>query len=69
MEPDIHTHTVYITNVNTSERWTENVTGTKFIFERKNPDPCHNFTFQVTAWNVVGEGQRSKLVEGFFLGG
>ena len=68
-EPDIHNYSLYITNVNTGESQTVSVSGTEFTFEIKNPDPCHNYTFYASAWNMVGKGQRSKVIEGLFLGG
>ena len=79
-DPDISNYTVYITNTNTSKNGTVYVTEldgngvvkTEFAFNGlpgEDPDPCHVYQFSVSAWNVVGEGERSEPVEGWFLGG
>ena len=80
VDPDISSYTVYITNTNTSNTGTVSVTEldengvveTEYIFTGlpgEDPDSCHVYQFSISAWNVVGEGERSEPVEGWFLGG
>ena len=80
MDPDISNYTVYITNTNAGNTGTVSVTEldgngvveTEYTFTGlpgEDPDPCHVYQFSVSAWNVVGEGERSGPVEGWFLGG
>ena len=80
VDPDISNYTVYITNTNTSKNGTVSVTKldengvveTEYTFTGlpgEDPDPCPVYQFSVSAWNVVGEGERSGPVEGWFLGG
>ena len=77
---DISSYTVYITNTNTGNTGTvsvaeldgNGVVETEYTFTGlpgEDPDPCHVYQFSVSAWNVVGEGERSEPVEGWFLGG
>ena len=69
-EPDILNHTIYyVNNLNTDLKFSVNVTGSNFTFKPEDPDPCHVYLFQVSAWSISGEGQRSEVVEASFLGG
>ena len=80
VDPDISNYTVYIINTNTSNTGTVSVTEldesgvveTEYTFTGlpgEDPDPCHVYQFSISAWNVVGEGERSEPVEEWFLGG
>ena len=80
LDPDISSYTVYITNTNTGNTGTVSVTEldesgvveTEYTFTGlpgEDPDPCHVYQFSVSAWNVVGEGERSGQVEAWFLEG
>ena len=77
VDPDISSYTVYITNTNTgtvsvTKLDESGVVETEYTFTGlpgEDPDPCHVYQFSVSAWNVVGEGERSGPVEGWFLGG
>ena len=80
VDPDISNYTVYITNTNTSNTGTvsvaeldeSGVVETEYTFTGlpgEDPDPCHVYQFSVSAWNVVGEGERSDPMEGYFVRG
>ena len=68
-EPDILNYTLYINNLNTNLKLSVNATDSNFTFETGDPDPCHVYLFQVSAWSMLGEGKRSVAVEASFLGG
>ena len=71
VDPDISNYTVYITNTScyTGIINQTTVLGTEYIFTRppgeEDPDPWYKFC--VSAWNVVGEGERSEPVDGTFI--
>ncbi len=73
IDPDIDPYTVYITNLNTSQSLSVNVTETKYIFTGLQGEtllnPCSVYQFSVSAWNVVGEGEMSEPAEGHFIDG
>ena len=66
-EPDIQKYTVYITNVNTGTEVPVNLTDTTYVFTEASPDPCHIYEFSISAWNMVGEGERSDKVTAYFI--
>ena len=70
MEPDIAHYTVYVRNVNTSRTAAINVTRPEFAFTGlpgEVPDPFTLYEFHISAWNVVGEGEKSGPVQASFL--
>ncbi len=73
IDPDIDPYTVYITNLNTSQSLSVNVTETKYTFTgllgETVLNPCSFYQFSVSAWNVVGEGGMSVPAEGHFIDG
>ena len=71
IDPDISNYTVYV-EVNGIHAWTDTVTETEYTFTGipgEMIDSCQVYTFSVSAWNVVGEGNRSVGVEGYFANG
>ncbi len=73
IDPDIDPYTVYITNLNTSQSLSVNVTETKYTLTGLPGEtvlnPCSFYQFSVSAWNVVGEGEMSEPAEGHFIDG
>ena len=70
VEPDIAHYTVYVRNVNTSRTAAINVTRPEFAFTGLPgdvPDPFTLYEFHISAWNVVGEGEKSGPVQASFL--
>ena len=58
---------MYITNVNTGTEVPVNLTDTTYVFTEASPDPCHIYEFSISAWNMVGEGERSDKVTAYFI--
>ena len=62
MDPHITQYSVYITDVYTNKSIKEiNVTETGFTFDTLDLDSCP--IYQVSAWNVGGEGELSEPVQ------
>ncbi len=59
-DPDIDNYTVYITNLNTNQNWLVTVGETEYNFA--NTSRSHDYQFSVSAWNAVGEGERSETI-------
>ena len=71
--PDISSYNVYIHNIATNQSGMWNVNNSSLIFSglpgEDDPNPCHKYSFTVSANNVVGEGERSEEVFQHFEGG
>ena len=61
VDPHITQYAVYITDNYTGNTVKENVTETRFTFNTSNDDSC--LMYQVSAWNVGGEGELSEPVQ------
>ena len=62
VDPHITHYTVYITDIYTGNTIVEeNVTETQYTFNNQDDDLCP--MYQVSAWNVGGEGELSKPVQ------
>ena len=73
MDPDIVGYTVYCSNLDTGMTKEVNVTEAGFIFtglsnKADNPSLCHAYQFRVSAWNAVGEGEKSDAIQTSFGG-
>ena len=68
VDPDIPGYTVSITNNNTKVTREWNVTEPEFLFQEDH-DPCHVYLFRVRAWNPVGVGEKSDVIDKCFGGG
>ena len=66
MDPDIPGYIVSITNNNTKVTSEKNVTEPEFIFQEEDHDPCHVYLFRVRAWNPVGVGEPSDIMDECF---
>ena len=66
---DILGYTVSITNNNTKVTSERNVTKPEFLFQEEDYDPCHVYLFEVSAWNPVGVGNTSDVLDECFGGG
>ena len=60
MDLHITQYTVYITDIYTGNIFKRNVTETQFTFNASDDGTCP--MFQVTAWNVGGEGELNEPV-------
>ncbi len=60
MDQNIDNYTVYITNLNTNQNWLVTVGETEYNFA--NTSRSHDYQFSVSAWNAVGEGERSETI-------
>ena len=69
VNPDISGYTVSITNTNTNVTSERNVTKPEFLFQEEGYDPCHVYVFEVSAWNPVGVGEKSDVIDECFGGG
>ena len=69
VDPDIPGYTVFITNNNTNVTKERNVTKPEFLFQEEGYDPCHVYLFRVSAWNLVGVGEKSDVIHQSFGGG
>ena len=69
VDPDIPGYTVSITNNNTDLTKDWNVTEPEFLFQEEGHDPCHVYLFRVRAWNPVGVGKKSDVIDECFGGG
>ena len=63
---DISGYTVSITNTNTNVTSDRNVTKPEFLFQEEGYDPCHVYLFEVSAWNPVGVGETSDVMNKCF---
>ena len=64
MEPHITQYTVYITDNYTGKNIAEqSITGTRFTFEVNIRGSGLCPIYQVSAWNIGGEGELSKPVQ------
>ena len=60
--PHITQYTVYITDIYTGNIIVkENVTETQFTYNTRGDDSCP--MYQISAWNVDGEGEKSEPVQ------
>ena len=66
VDPDIPGYTVSITNNNTNVTSERNVTEPEFLFQEEGYDPCHVYLFEVSAWNPVGVGEKSDVIDESF---
>ena len=66
VDPDIPGYIVSITNINTTVTRERNVTEPEFIFQEEGYDPCHVYLFKVRAWNPVGVGEPSDIMDECF---
>ena len=69
VDPDIPGYTVSITNSNTKVTSERNVTKPEFLFHEEDHDTCHVYLFRVRAWNPVGAGEPSDVMDKCFGGG
>ena len=72
VDPDIVSYTVYCRNLDTGMTEVANVNEPVFNFtgvQGEDPDPCHVHEFRVSAWNVVGESDKSTVLQTCFRGG
>ena len=72
-DPDISEYIVHVRNINTNQSLEVNTTELQFNFTglpgENKPNPCHIYTFSVSAVNVVGEGGISDPLQDCFPGG
>ena len=61
VNPHITQYTVYITDNYTGDVVTENVTETQYTFNNQDDHLC--VVYQISAWNVGGEGELSEPVQ------